>query len=459
MLRRRELSAAELIDACLARIEDHNGGPPTFGGAPDAINAWVRVYGEQARQQARAADARLRADPDAAPSLCGIPLALKDLYGVSGLALTASSAVLEGNVAAFDATAWARLRDQGMVLLGHTHTHEFGAGGTTDQVGNPWALDRVAGGSSGGSAAALAARMTPAALGTDTCGSLRIPSACCGTSALKPTHGRLPLDGIIALAPTLDHPGPMARTIADCAALLAGMAEGGPAIDPLSPPSAPLGQLPLAAREGSRSLADTTIAVTNRTDALPIDPAVATGFDEAMRACERLGARLVDRPAPAALDWDDLSTILCTEAWALHAGHAERHDRYRPAIAEFMEMARNFTAARAYLAAQRRRARGTAAWEAWFTDNRVDLILEPTLPIVPYGRGPGYDRGHAGGPGDPMIALTAQWDMTGMPVAALPVTWEVGISLIARRGAEQALLQAAIDLQEHALPTPFWEPD
>ena len=93
-----------------------------------------------------------------------------------------------------------------MVLLGHTHTHEFAAGGTTDQVGNPFALDRVAGGSSGGSAAALAARMTPAALGSDTCGSLRIPSACCGTSAIKPTHGRIPLDGVIPLAPLAGPP-------------------------------------------------------------------------------------------------------------------------------------------------------------------------------------------------------------------------------------------------------------
>ena len=122
-----------------------------------------------------------------------------------------------------------------MVLIGHTHTHEFAAGGTTDQVGNPWALDRVSGGSSGGSAAALAARMVPAALGSDTCGSLRIPSACCGTCAIKPTHGRIPLDGIIPLAPTLDHPGPMARTIADCAALLSAMAAGGPALDPAMP--------------------------------------------------------------------------------------------------------------------------------------------------------------------------------------------------------------------------------
>src|SRR5204862_8256183 len=105
---------------------------------------------------------------------------------------------------------------------------------------------------SGGSAAALAARMVPAALGSDTCGSLRIPSACCGTSAIKPSHGRLPLGGIVPLASSLDHPGPMARTVADCSALLAAMAEEGPETSALMPPPAPMGELPLAARSGSR---------------------------------------------------------------------------------------------------------------------------------------------------------------------------------------------------------------
>ena len=118
-----------------------------------------------------------------------------------------------------------------MVLLGHTHTHEFAAGGTTDQVGNPWALDRVVGGSSGGSAAALAARMVPAALGSDTCGSLRIPSACCGTSAIKPTHGRIPLDGIIPLAPSLDHAGPMARIDRRLRGAAGALVADGPAVD------------------------------------------------------------------------------------------------------------------------------------------------------------------------------------------------------------------------------------
>ncbi len=458
LLRGRRLSAAELTASCLQRIEQRNGGPPTHDGASDAINAWVRVYPERARDDARAADERLGNDRDAAPLLCGIPIGLKDLYGVAGLPLTASSRVLEDNLAAGDATAWARLRDRNMVLLGHTHTHEFAAGGTTDQVGNPSALDRVAGGSSGGSAAALAARMTPSALGSDTCGSLRIPSACCGTSAIKPTHGRIPLDGIIPFAPTLDHPGPMARTIADCAALLAALTAGGPAVDPAAPPPAPLGELPFAPRAGPRPLAGLTIAITDRTAELAIDPVVAAGFDMARVACERIGARVIELPAPWSLDWDDLSVVLLTEVWAYHAQHAELHDRYRPAIAELIEAAANFTGAGPYLAAQRRRAQGTAAWERWFADRDVDLVLEPTLPIVPYGRGPGYDRGHAGGAGDPMIALTALWDFTGMPVAALPVSWEVGVSLVGPRGGEAPLTQAAIDLQEHELDVPAWAP-
>ena len=456
LLRNRALSSAELTEACLARIEERNGGAPTFAGAPGAVNAWARLYPERARESARLADERLSAGE--APLLCGIPLALKDLYAMEGLPLTASSRVLEGNVAAEDAAVWARLRAQGMVALGHTHTHEFAAGGTTDQVGNPWALDRVAGGSSGGSAAALAASMTPAALGSDTCGSLRIPSACCGTSAIKPTHGLLPLSGIIPLAPTLDHPGPMARTVADCAALLAGMAAGGSPVNPTVPPPAALSPLPPGPSPGPRPLAGLTVALTDRTEQTPLDGKVGAALDAARQACERLGARVVAAPAPWHQDWEDLSRLLLTDVWAYHARHAGRAALYRPAIAEFVEASQGFTDAAAYLAAQDRRAAGAAAWEDWFAAGGIDLLLEPTLPIVPYGRGPGYDRGHAGGPGDPMIALTALWDLTGMPVAALPVTWDAGVSLVAPRGREAALIAAAIDLQESALPAPRWAP-
>jgi aspartyl-tRNA(Asn)/glutamyl-tRNA(Gln) amidotransferase subunit A len=456
-LRRRELSSVELTESCLSRIDERNGGPPSDEGAPDVINAFARVYPELALEQARAADARRQQEGDDAPALCGVPLAVKDLYAVAGLPLTASSQVLEGNVADQDATAWARLRDQGMVLLGHTHTHEFAAGGTTDQVGNPWALDRVAGGSSGGTAAALAARMAPAGVGTDTCGSLRIPSACCGTSTIKATHGRVPIEGIIPLAPSLDHAGPMARTLADCAALLSAMAAGGAQTTALMPPPAPLGELPTQARPGPRPLEGVTIALTDHVVADELETVVAVALEEAARECRDLGARVVELPAPWTLSWDDLSTVLFTEVWAYHESFAAQQDRYRPAICQFVGASREFTGAAAYLAAQERRALGTAAWESWFAEEGVDFVLEPTLPILPLLRGEGYTA-RLGGAGDPMIALTSLWNMTGLPVAALPVSWDVGVSLIAPRGAEAALLQAGIDLQEHALVVPVWCP-
>src|SRR3954452_452046 len=172
-LRARPRSPAELVEAVLARIEPRNGGPPSFDGAADAVNAWARVYPDEARAAARAADERLAREGDAAPLLCSVPVGVKDLYAVAWLPVTASSRMLEGNVAGEDSVVWARLRAAGMVRVGHTHTHEFAFGGTTDQVGTPWDLARSAGGSSGGSAAALAARMVPVATGTDTAGSVR----------------------------------------------------------------------------------------------------------------------------------------------------------------------------------------------------------------------------------------------------------------------------------------------
>ena len=454
-LRSRRLSSAELTEACLRRIEERNGGPPSLDGAPDAVNAWVRLYPDLAREQAAQADQRRAREADAAPLLCGIPIGVKDLYAVQGLPLTASSRVLDADTpAAKESVAWGALSRHGMVLLGHTHTHEFAAGGTTDQVGNPHALHLIAGGSSGGSAAAVAARMAPAALGSDTCGSLRIPSACCGTCAIKPTHGRIALDGIVPLAGSLDHPGPMARTVADCAAVLDAMAAGTAAITPLLPPPADMGALPLAARGGPSPLDGVTVALTDRVNQVQIDDEVARGYDEAVKACERLGARLVELPAPWTFEWDDLSAVLMTEVWTYHRAYADRLDRYRPQVAEFVEAAAGFTDGQAYLAAQMRRSQGTAEWERWFAEHRIDAVLEPTLPILPLERGPGYERGHPAGPGDPLIAFTAHWDMTGMPVVSLPVGWSVGMSLGAPRGHEASLTQIAIDLQAHALGIP-----
>jgi Asp-tRNA(Asn)/Glu-tRNA(Gln) amidotransferase A subunit family amidase len=143
-----------------------------------------------------------------------------------------------------------------------------------------------------------------------------------------------------------------------------------------------------------------------------------------------------------------------TEVWTYHRAHADRLDRYRPQVAEFVEASAGFTDGQAYLAAQMRRSQGTAMWERWFAEHRIDAVLEPTLPILPLERGPGYERGHPAGPSDPLIAFTAHWDMTGMPVVSFPVGWSVGMSLGAPRGHEASLTQIAIDLQEHALGIP-----
>ena len=456
-LRSRRISAVELLAACEAAIEQRNGGEPSFDGSPGAVNAWVRRYPEIAAEQARAADQRLAREGDAAPLLCGIPIALKDLYAVAGLGLSASSRVLEGHVASADCTAWARLSARGMVLVGHTHTHEFAAGGTTDQVGNPHAPQHSAGGSSGGSAAALAAAMVPAALGTDTAGSLRIPAALCGISALKPTHGRVPIDGIEPLAPSLDHAGPMARSLADCGALLEGLADGGAQGTPLMPPPAPMGALPSAPRAGPQPLAGVRVALSGRVEAVELDADVGEALELARAAAERLGAQIVELDAAEAFSMSDFSTILFAEVAAHHARYASRSELYRTSIREFVELAAGFGDASRYIEAQAARARATIAWEAWFEAHRIDALLEPTVPLTARPRGTGYDSGKLGGQADPLIAFTATWNMTGFPVAALPAGLgtrsglPVGVSLIAPRGREAQLLALAIDLQEHEL--------
>jgi aspartyl-tRNA(Asn)/glutamyl-tRNA(Gln) amidotransferase subunit A len=453
LLRTRALSAVELLEACWARIGARNGGEPTFDGAPGAVNAWVRLYPELARDLARAADARLDAEGDAAPLVCGIPLALKDLFAVDGLGLTASSRVLEGNVAQGDSAVWRRLRGHGMVLAGHSHTHEFAAGGTTDQVGNPWAPDRTAGGSSGGSAAALAARMVPAAVGTDTAGSLRIPAALSGISSIKPTYGRIPAEGCIPLSPTLDHPGPLARSVADAAALLVALAT-----EPGRDPDAVIAQLPLRPRGGPRPLEGLRVAVTGRPEAAGAESDILDGLQAARGALERLGAQVVELQAAPDLEPQDAVTVLFHEVWPYHAAHAEHRDRYRPSIREFVDLARATHDAQAYEAAQGRRAQMTAQWRAWFAEHRVDLLLEPTVPLTAPLRGHGYDSGHLGGEGDPLIVFTSTWNFTGFPVVALPTGLgarsglPVGVSLIGPPDAEPLLVQTAIDLQEHELP-------
>jgi len=421
-LRRRELSSRELVSACLARVRDRDG-QHSFDGDPASINAWVRVYEEDALAAAERADERLASGE--APPLCGIPIGLKDIYAVAGKPLTASSRVLD-DMPGRDCDVWARLAAEGMILLGHVHTHEFAAGGTTDQVGNPWGLDLSAGGSSGGSAAALAAHMVPATTGTDTAGSLRIPSAMCGTSTVKPTRGTVSMRGIVPLCPSFDHAGPMARTVRDCEPLLAAMAG-------LDPPSErrPLRRIVVSPRVGD------------------LDPDVVDGLEAGLAA---LDAERVEPPPPnVPLDLG-MGDIFCAEILAYHRRFDDRRELYRQSTRDFLERGeQRALTAEEYVAAQSLRTEAAAAWCDWLAEHRIDAIVEPTVPLVARERGHGYDAAFTD---YAEISLTYYWNWTGFPAVALPSgigsrnELPVSVSLIGPPGSEWDLLADGATMQD-----------
>jgi len=430
LLAEGSVSATELLEAHLSVI--HADGPPSFDGRPDAVNAWVRLYEEEAAGAAAAADRRLRDGSDV-PPLCGIPIGLKDLYAVGGKFLTASSQAVVLRPEA-DSEVWARLKAAGAVLVGHLHTHECAAGGSTDQVGNPRALDRTPGGSSGGSAAALAAGMVPLATGTDTAGSLRIPSALSGTSTIKPTRGALPLRGVFPLSGSLDHPGPMARALADCAIALEVLSGG---------------------RGEGAALSGARIAPSPRLALVETEADVLEGFERALGACRAAGAQVVDPPPPAArLDLaGDFLDVLTADMLGHHHRLGTDWTKLRTSTRELLEYAEQRAMSAAdYGDVQLLRAELTAAWVDWLAEHRVDAVIEPTVPLVAPRRGHGYDHFFTD-EAAAYIAFTHYWDWTGFPVAALPAGvgsrsgLPVGVSLIGAPGTEWRLLGVGGELE------------
>jgi aspartyl-tRNA(Asn)/glutamyl-tRNA(Gln) amidotransferase subunit A len=286
LLRDRELSAVELLGLHLERIEHADGD----------VRAYLRLTTHAAADQARAADRALR-EGTAGP-LTGIPMAVKDVLCVRGVETTAGSQILRGFKPPYTGTAVQRLLDAGAVMLGVTNCDEFAMGSSTENSGyfpthNPWGLDRVPGGSSGGSAASVAAGEAVFSLGTDTGGSIRQPAALCGVVGMKPTYGRVSRYGLIAFASSLDQIGPFTRSVGDCALVLETMAGH----DPLD---ATCANRPNDVRRGlDAGVGGMKLGVPKEYfEVEGMEPGVKHAVEQALRMLEAAGAKLVDVSLP-----------------------------------------------------------------------------------------------------------------------------------------------------------------
>lgn len=373
--------------------------------------------------------------------LAGVPIAVKDLMRVAGAPLTGGSRAFEPAVASADAEVVARLKRAGAVAIGLTNLHEVAYGITSDnphfgRVVNPAAAGRIPGGSSGGTAAAIAAGIVRAGVGTDTAGSVRIPSACCGIAGFKPSYDAVPREGVIDLAPTLDHVGPMGRDVEDCAALFAAM---------LGLPAVPEWQ--------AADMRGRTVGRLRGYFEEPLDAEVRAALEAAAQALSRDGARLADRSIPgvelaAAIQ---LHTI-APEATAVHLERLKAHgERFGEDVRVRLEAGLFFPGAW-YVKAQRMRAALVRETEQAFGD--ADFLLCATLrtpaPAV------GAAQVDIGGRPYPLhtavTQLTMPFNLSGLPAATVPWTRSrdgvpISLQVVGRRGEDWATLAAAQRLQ------------
>ena len=436
LLRSRSLSARELLADCLVRVEQHE----------PAVRAFVTLTPDLARSAAVAADEARAADRPVG-LLAGVPVALKDLYLTRGVPTTASSRVLQGYDPGIDAELWARLRGAGAGLLGKTTLHEFAYGTGSHPTRNPWDLLRTPGGSSGGSGAALAARMVPVATGSDTGGSLRIPAAACGLSSLRATAGRVSAYGALPLSHTLDATGPMARRMRDVSLLLRLLAGH----DPRDPHSLdePVPDYPDGPRE---DLDGVRIGLPSSIFWDDVDEQIVAGCRGGLQRLVDRGAELVDVEPPAAT-----AEVLAVpgayghtmgpEALAHHAEWlADREELYGDGVRHRFAEARRTTPEQ-YEQAQRDRVRWRADWRAVFAAAQLDALAHPTIPQPPQVQ---PDEGRGVGP---TISLAKAWPLAGFPALSVPTGVDdrglpVGLQLAGLPEQEAALVGLGITLDE-----------
>lgn len=428
LFRTRELSPVDLTLAHLERIE----------ALQPTLRAYVSVTPEIALREARAAEAAiLRGD---VRPLLGVPIAYKDIYTTAGVRTTGGSQLFENYVPEITATTVEKLHDAGMVMLGKLTTHEFAAGLTPEDhplppARNPWNTGHIPGGSSSGSGAALAAGLTVGALGTDTGGSIRNPGSFCGIAALKPTYGRCSRYGVYSLSWSLDHTGPMARTVEDCALMLNALA----GYDPKDPASARVPVEDYTAGLG-KSIAGTRIGVLRSWYEPTTEPEVNAAVDAALDTFRSLGAVVTDVEIPHIEFTLSSQVIMLPEAFAYHEADLRETPELYAAPLRNRFLLGGLVLAYEYVQAQRARQILKEEVESVLRD--VDLLVTPTTPKTAPTFEQAYDEAFRRGP-----HYTSLYNMTGLPALSVPCGFDgnglpIGLQIAGRPFAEGAVLQA-----------------
>jgi aspartyl-tRNA(Asn)/glutamyl-tRNA(Gln) amidotransferase subunit A len=450
LLRSRRVSPVELVERMLARLAHLN----------PRLQAYLTVTGELARAQARKAEAEIRRGCWRGP-LHGIPVALKDNIQTRGIRTTAGAKFLAEFVPAEDAAVVARLQRAGAVLLGKTNLHEFAYGVTTENphygaTRNPWDVQRIAGGSSGGAAAAVAAGLAFAAVGTDTGGSIRIPAALCGITGLKPTYGRVSSWGVVPLAPSLDHVGPLARSVEDVAILLRAIA-GWDRRDPASV-RRPVPDF-FAALHGRQSrgkpLRGLRLGIARNFFLAQVQAEVAYSFLAAVEQFVKLGADVVDVDLPHLADADEAgTTISLAEATRVHqqAGYFPAHaEAYSAEVRKRIELGAEVRAVD-YLAARERQRQLQNELAEVFAG--VHALLAPTVPVVAPRQGTQVVvlAGREEAVRTALLRFNRPSNLAGCPAVSVPCGFAeglpVGLQLIGRWWQEAELLRLAHAYQQ-----------
>ena len=429
----RELSPVELMTALLARIERLD----------PKLNAFIRLDGDAAMAAARTTEAEAAGGRLRGP-LHGVPVGIKDIIDVAGLPTTCHSKILQDNMATSDAVCVSKLRGAGAIVLGKLSTHEFAIGGPSHDLPwpparNPWNTDHHPGGSSSGSGSGVAAGLFPMALGTDTGGSVRNPASCCGIVGLKPTYGLVSRRGVFPLSFTLDHIGPMTRTVADNALMLRVLAGHDPA-DPGSAAAAD-GHYAAGVDRDLRGLRVGFVRHFHEID-MPADPEVTAALEHVARTLQLEGAEVCDVHLPTLGEFAAVNrVILQSEAWAIHGPWLRERPGDYGQLARRRLMAGAFFAAGDYVNAQRRRLEMIATVEEALRD--VDVLLcassmDPACRIdIPADIERTYPR-QARTPfnvtGHPALAM-----MAGVSKAGLPLS----VQFVGRNFAEATLFQVA----------------